>query len=74
MYKTMCLDCKHYSEDDEGQPFCEAFGTAPPPEIFQDGFDHRQPYPGDNDIQFEPGHPVDVKFLQKFDQAPAASK
>lgn len=65
-YKTMCTSCRFYSEDEDGQSFCEAFQGPPPLEILQDGFDHRQPFPGDNGITYEPDGPVDVKFLDSF--------
>jgi hypothetical protein len=66
----MCTSCAHYSEDEEGQPMCAAFGGPPPDEIFRDGFDHRMPFPGDNGVQFAPKGPVDVEFLDKFSQEP----
>jgi hypothetical protein len=34
-------------------PHCEAFPAKIPDEIYFGGFDHRQPYPGDNDIRFQ---------------------
>jgi len=70
-YKTMCLDCVHMSEDEEtGELTCAAFQGPIPLEILQDGFDHRQPFPGDNGIQFTPRGPVDVAWLDKFDAPP----
>lgn len=64
-FHTMCVRCAHYS-DDEGEPYCEAFGGRPPDEILMEGYDHRQPYPGDNGITFTPDGPVDVKWLEGF--------
>lgn len=61
----MCVRCAHYS-DDEGEPFCAAFQGPPPEEILMNGFDHRQPFPGDNGITYEPDGPVDVKWLDSF--------
>ena len=63
----MCSACVHYREDDDGQPYCDAFGGPPPDEILMDGYDHRQPYPGDNGVQFEPTGPVDVEWLESFE-------
>ena len=35
--------------------YCEAFGEQKiPEEIYAGGYDHRQPYKGDNGIRFEP--------------------
>jgi hypothetical protein len=34
-------------------PYCEAFPDRVPREIYTGQFDHREPYPGDNGIQFE---------------------
>jgi hypothetical protein len=66
-YKSLCPSCVHYSEDEvTGEPFCEAFGGPPPPEILQSGFDHRNEYPGDNGVRYTPSGPVDVKFLDSF--------
>lgn len=65
----MCVKCAHFGEDDEGQPYCEAFQGPPPLEILQDGYDHREPFPGDNGITFTPAGPVDVKFLEGFKNA-----
>ncbi len=68
IYRTLCLNCRHYQEDEEGgTPTCEAFPGGIPDAILRDGFDHRQPYPHDGGIMFEPDGPVDVQFLQKFD-------
>lgn len=72
MYKTMCTSCAHLSDDPEtGEPFCAAFQGPPPLEIWQDGFDHREEFPGDNGIRFTPDGPTDVDWLDKFKaQAP----
>jgi hypothetical protein len=44
-----CDSCRHYMS-----PFrCNAFKEIPP-QILTGEHDHREPYPGDNGIQFEP--------------------
>lgn len=57
---NICWACKHL--DPDGAPMrgmietgvCRAFPKGIPPEIFADGFDHREPFPGDNGIRFTP--------------------
>jgi hypothetical protein len=57
-----CDRCKH----DHGKRRCDAFPGFPgiPQEIYDMEFDHRNPYPGDNGIRWEPKeegviHPFD---------------
>jgi hypothetical protein len=45
-----CLLCKHYKLMQE----CDAFPDGIPIEIFTCEHDHREPYPGDHGIRFEP--------------------
>ena len=50
-----CGRCKHY----RGNMTCDAFPEfgGIPQEIFALEFDHRQPFPGDNGIRWEPAEP-----------------
>ncbi|MFC7257696.1 MULTISPECIES: hypothetical protein [Streptomyces] len=41
---------------DQWIPYCDAFPEGIPSAIYQDGFDHRLPYPGDHGIRFELQH------------------
>jgi hypothetical protein len=55
----MCYSCAHYQgwkggPDEDGVTCCAAFPDGIPDEILHGQFDHRVPYPGDNDILFEP--------------------
>jgi len=45
-----CQLCKHY----RGAKICAAFPVDIPEEIFLGQHDHREPFPGDNGILFEP--------------------
>lgn len=46
----ICHRCKHRRDVDT----CNAFPNGIPTEILVGDFDHRNPYPGDGGIQFEP--------------------
>ena len=46
-----CILCKHW----RGKGSCNAFPDGVPMDILipRNGIDHKEPYPGDNGIQFE---------------------
>lgn len=50
-----CYRCKHRYEQSKrpGRLTCEAFPDGIPLEIRLNKHDHKEPYPGDNDIRFE---------------------
>ena len=45
-----CFRCVHY----RGEMRCAAFPEGIPAEIVQGKHNHREPYPGDNGIRYEP--------------------
>lgn len=53
-----CYDCKHLHPRRNWEPgsprTCDAFPQGIPREIWFDGVEHREPYPDDHGIQFEP--------------------
>lgn len=49
MQSSQCLECTHY----QGDVTCDAFPDRIPEEIMTGLHDHREPYSGDNGIQFE---------------------
>jgi hypothetical protein len=52
----LCLGCEHLRTSPYQAPWtCDAYPDNPgiPVEIKYSGFDHRQPFEGDNGIQFE---------------------
>ena len=46
-----CLNCKHLNKDNIS---CAAFPDVIPHDIKAAIIDHREPFPGDNGIRFEP--------------------
>lgn len=65
-YRTICVECKHYG----GDRTCAAFPDGVPDKILRSGWDHRNPWPGDHGIRFEPDGPVDVDWIEKVIAGP----
>jgi hypothetical protein len=56
---AQCRSCKHFYNNEEANRtgrFCASFEDAPS-EITDGHFDHREPFPGDNGIRWEPKNP-----------------
>lgn len=51
--KAQCHACRHYHRITQKHP-CDAFPGGIPEAIWLGRHDHRQPYPGDHGIRFEP--------------------
>lgn len=49
MISTQCISCNHYRMGGE----CDAYPDGIPYEIISGQVDHKEPYKGDNRIQFE---------------------
>jgi hypothetical protein len=50
----ICIFCTHFTGSVTKGWVCEAFPAGIPEEIAYEDVDHRQPYPGDHGIRFEP--------------------
>jgi hypothetical protein len=53
-----CLSCRHYTTDPR-EITCTAFPSGIPVQIWNNLFDHRRDWPGDNGIKYEPGNRED---------------
>ena len=68
MTSDQCILCRHY----EGGQVCKAFDRIPQV-IFTGEHDHREPYPGDHGIQFEPLSERDGHYSTEADNTQRSS-
>ncbi len=54
MSLTPCVACAHLRLDGTGRWACQAFPRGIPAAILEGRIDHRQPYPGDGGVRFQP--------------------
>lgn len=72
---SQCEHCKHWADRLKRRKVCSAFPSGIPDEIFWWEFDHRNPYPGDNGIRFEPQNQYAAAFhLQILGHNPRVSQ
>lgn len=58
IYRPLCMFCKHFNIENtqpsiQEKPSCKAFPEIIPLEIWKLVYDHREPHPDDNGVQFE---------------------
>jgi hypothetical protein len=56
----ICLECTRFHDANEDALTCDAFPAGIPDAIIMSRADHRQPFPGDQGLRFDPVDPDHV--------------
>lgn len=51
--RPLCATCEHFHTENKESNTCDAFPDGIPWEIIKGKVDHREPYEGDNGIQYK---------------------
>jgi len=62
---SQCAHCKHLRRPVEAGWPCTAFPQGVPEDVFYNRHDHRQPYPGDSGIRWEPATEEDADWWEE---------
>jgi hypothetical protein len=54
IFNPPCATCIHFNREDQSKETCTAFPDGIPLPILEGETDHKQPYTGDNGIQYTP--------------------
>lgn len=72
-FPTICYYCANFVSGFDpgnfgGRPACRAFPEGIPDKILAGGFDHRNPYLGDEWFLFEPGEGVTEEDVEEWER------
>ena len=61
-----CFACRHLRLSPAGGLACAAFPRAIPADLLEGRAQHRQPYPGDNGVRFQPDPDAPADALEEL--------